>query len=338
MLSENWRMNGRASQRRVLWLALFLGVMALLGFIWGHGPGQNYPGADSGSQTAVSSSETATPASSRTPAAVSVVVSPDNLRKLNGKEFVDALPSLEKLARNGNLDAVHLLYDRLASCADYQKKSDEEIRTSENDNYQHQIEVTRKIRAEHPNISLPSSANEDALKHTYEEALKRAFDERDLCTALTPLQIESRLDWVQFALERHDRTAILDAAALRNIGVRGIERIRNAERMVQMAEIEKTDLDDLIATGDVTALERAAYAYGSDLPGILSRDPELAYTYAYALSLLDGNEMQQQMNAQMVQSIASGQGFYPPLTEQQIANARAAGLALFQQCYRNSAL
>ena len=51
---------------------------------------------------------------------------------------------------------------------------------------------------------------------------------------------------------------------------------------MEIAEIERNELNNLIATGDLAALQRAAYAYGSDW-GLLQRDSELAYTYAYAL-------------------------------------------------------
>jgi hypothetical protein len=43
-----------------------------------------------------------------------------------------------------------------------------------------------------------------------------------------------------------------------------------------------------------------------------------------------GNDLQQ--ITAMMQSLASGQAFYPSLTAQQIDKARARGLALFQSC------
>ena len=122
------------------------------------------------------------------------------------------------------------------------------------------------------------------------------------------------------------------------ISIRGIERVRNAEKLVELAQIERSNLDDLIATGDLPALQRAVYAYGGDFSGIVPHDAEMGYMYAYMLSLIGGvgNERQQRENADVMQNLASGRGFYPPLTAQQIEDARARGLALFQQCCASS--
>jgi hypothetical protein len=261
---------------------------------------------------------------------------PADLASLDGKEFVDALPSLEALARGGNLDAARVLYKRLRSCIAFDKSSDEEIRGRENANYQRQVEISRQIRREYPDRPVNPMFDEASLRREYESALKADFDQRDLCTSLAPQQVDQYLDWAQFALERQDRKTVLDATIPGNIGVSGIERVRNAERLMEIADIERNDLNNLIATGDRAALERAAYAYASDSNGLLSRDPELAYTYAYTLSLAGGNGNDLPQITAMLKSLSSGQGPFPPLTAQQIDAARAKGLALFESCCASS--
>lgn len=325
-------MTGR-SVSRLWWVGPFLCLATVLGFIAGHSRRNASSEADA-TRPAVESAKiqrrpnlTAQVNAKIAPRAV-----PADLMSLDGKEFVDAMPSLEALARGGKLDAARVLYERLRSCVDFQESSDEEIRSRENARYQQQIELSKRIRRENPDRPVNPMIDEASLRRTYERALKADFDQHDLCTSLTPQQVDKYLDWAQFALERQDRQTILDATLPGSIGAMGIERVRNAERLLEIADIERNDLNNLIATGDLTALERAAYAYASDSNGLLSRDPELAYVYAYALSLAGGKGNDLQQITAMMQSLASGQAFYPPLTAQQIDTARARGLALFQSC------
>jgi hypothetical protein len=336
MLSGKWRMKRNTLRSQTLWIVLFLGSTAVLGFTFGHSRGKDVRVVAT-STTPTASKKAPTQSEPHAPTAIAIA-DPADVTKLSGREFVEALPSMEKLARSGNLNVARALYQSLGSCVGFRKQSDEEIRTQENESYARQREITQQIRTEHPDHSIKPPFDEDSLREAHERALKAAFDQRDLCTALTPQQIESRLDWIQLALDRRDRRTVLDVTAPGIISVRGIERVRNAERLVEIAELEQNDLNSLIATGDLTALGRAVYAYGMD-GGILPHDPELAYAYAYAyaLSLTGGtdNDSQRSANAQMMENFASGWGGYPPLTAQQIEAARAKGQALFQQCCAN---
>jgi hypothetical protein len=340
MLPEQWHMSGGTSRSALLRIALFLGVLAALGFIVGHNHGQG-KAVNESQQTAISvpaKSQDRPELSAHADATTLSKATPADVTKLRGKEFIEALPSLEKLARSGNIDAVRTLYQQLGSCVSYKKRSDEEIRDSENKRYQQQLEITKEISATHPDRPANPLFAEDSLRAAHESALKAAFDLRDLCSVLTLQRIESRLDWLQLALERRDRQTILDATMQDKISIHGIERVRNAEKLLELAQSERSNLHDLIATGDLTALQRAAYAYGADFNGILPRDAETGYMYAYVLSLIggEGNETQQGENARRMEKLASGLGPYPPLTAQQIEDARVRGLALFRQCCASS--
>jgi hypothetical protein len=260
---------------------------------------------------------------------------PVDLKNLNGKEFVDAIPTLEALARHGDLDAAHVLIQRLGSCGDYHVASDEEIRAREESKYQRELDAVKSMRASQNDRPLDPRFSDESLLRAHEADLKADFDERDVCTSLTPRQIEGRFDWIRLSLERHNRQTILDAASLNGgIGSGGIERVRNAEKLNEIAQIERSDLDALIAAGDVTALQRAANAFGRGSNSFLQRDAALAYTYAYAWTLTDttDNAWQRQEMTALMEHLAGGQGFFPPLTPAQIDEARAQGLALFQRC------
>lgn len=318
---------------KVWQIALFLCLAVAFGFIAGHSR-RSVPSATGSISSA---SETAqTPRRPESPGKVNArqaqKAAPADLTNLNGKEFVAEFASLEAAARSGNLDAARLLYGRLRSCVGFQASSDEEIRRREDADYQRQFEISRRIQNEFPNRPVNPMISEASLKQAYERALKEDFDQRDLCTSLKPQQVGRYLDWVQFALERQDRETVLDATIPTRISSSGIDRVRNAERLMEIAEIERSDLNNLIATGDLAALERAAYAYESDSNLLLSRDPELAYMYAYALSLAGGYRNDLSQMTAIMQSLASGQHSYPPLTSQQIDAARARGSALFQSC------
>lgn len=260
---------------------------------------------------------------------------PVDIKNLNGKEFVAAIPALEALARHGDLDAAHVLIQRLGSCSNYHVASDDEIRTQEESNYQRALHAVKTLRASQNDRPLDPRLSTESLANAHEAALKADFDERDLCTSLTPRQIEGRFDWIRRALELKDRQTILDTASPGGgIGSGGIERVRNAEKLNEIAQIERSDLDALIATGDLTALERAANAFGNGSSSILPRDAPLAYAYAYAWSHTDSGDNAQRRQEMMtlIDNLASGQGFFSPLTPAQIDEARVKGVALFQHC------
>jgi len=339
----------RISGREVWWTVLFLGLVTALGFMAGHGR-RNVTSAPDAASLPLKNSDSAPQADP--PAHVEVRKAPKavpaDLTSLNGKEFVDALPSLETLARSGNLDAARVLYQRLRSCVGFDDTSDEVMRSHENADYQRQIAISRQIHSDHPDRPVNPIFSERSLEQAHESRVKAAVNQSDLCKGLTPQQIEKYLDWAQFALERHDRQTILEAALPGNIGAKGVERVRNAERLIEIAQIERDDLNNLIAGGDLAALEQAAYAYsyGSDSMGLLQREPELAYTYAYALSLAGGFEddlpvitglMESLANGRPINVLLSAQQIYAPLSAEQIDAARVRGLALFQSCCASGA-
>jgi len=323
----------RHSEKEIWGIVIFLSLVAGVGFVAGHSRRSVTTSAAAINpviEIADASRQSNPPAPINTKKTTKPA--PADLTILNGKEFVDVLPSLETLARSGNLEAARVLYQRLRSCVGFEDASDEAIRDRENANYQQQLGISRRIRSEYPDRPENPMFSEASLKQAHESALKAAFDRRDLCTSLTPLQISRHLDWERFALERHDRKTILDATKPDSTEVRGAERVRNAERLADMAEIEGNELNKLISTGDLVALERAAYAYGSDSTGLLRRDPELAYMYTYALSLAGGTRNDLHQISATMESLASGRPLHPPLSAQQVDAARARGLALFQSC------
>ncbi len=69
------------------------------------------------------------------------VALPDELHTLEDRAFIDALPALERLANGGRQDALRVLFDKLGSCTEYRRQSDEEIRERAQERYAHQIEM-----------------------------------------------------------------------------------------------------------------------------------------------------------------------------------------------------
>ncbi|QBB72218.1 hypothetical protein ELE36_18630 [Pseudolysobacter antarcticus] len=309
----------------------------MVGLVLGHSYGQDVAAANAvpvastklPANLSFSPDQRAAVAAKSKPTFVSVDVS-----KLSGKEFLNELPTLETLARNGDMDTLRGLYRRLDSCANFSRLPDEEINHIEDQNYRQRRVVAKQILAQYLDGEVGHSMDEETLKHEHEKALEQAFDQRDLCTALTPRQIDSRLDWMRLGLEQHDRKTILDVTTFGTSVTRGVERVRNAEQLIELEEIEQVALDGLIEVGDRDALHAAIRAYGADFSGVLQQDSVLGYTYAFVASLASSaeGEDQQRNYLQQMESFANGYNFIAPLSPQQIADARAKGLLLFQRC------
>lgn len=316
------------------WIAALLLAGLALGFALGgvqHGaPARRdaAPAPTSAAPDAVNSSPAA-----KAQAAPKQKLPAASLQDLDGMEFVRALPSLQAQAKAGDAEAMRLLYKRLGSCVLFRARTDEEIHAEENRQWEQQLEFTRDFDAHHPDRPRQPPFDEASLIVARDRSVREAFDRRDLCTSVSEQQRESRLDWLQRLIDRHDRATILDATAPMALHVSGIERVRNAERLVQLAQSERDALDVLIASGDIGAIDSAMRAY-SQHEGLLDRDAERAYAYAYALSLIGAQleESQRQRAASTMQMLLKDIPGYPPLSADQAEQARAVGLALYQRC------
>ena len=251
----------------------------------------------------------------------------------DGKDFLRALPSLQAQARAGNLAAMRLLYQRLGSCTMFQARSDEQIIADENARWQRQIDIEREITAAYPARPRQPPFDEASLLAARDQAIEEARVHRDLCTGMSERERETRIEWLQLLLDRHDRVSVLDAAAPATVNVRDVERVRNAERLVQLASSEREALDALIAGGDIDAITAGMNAY-RDGEGLLERDAERAYAYAHALSLAGAqlDETKRQQAAWTIRRLTQSRPGFPALGAEQIEKARAAGLALYQRC------
>jgi hypothetical protein len=258
------------------------------------------------------------------------VVDAAYLKKLDGKEFLRLMPWLESLARDGNMAVVRALFERLHACVGFQNESEEDIRHHADEHRRARIDWAKKNQADYPNDTAATQlvASENA---EYESRLKDALDTHAFCSGLTPQQIGKRLDWFKLAMERQDRAMLL-LMTYGEVETTGIERVRYAEKLNEIADLVRINFDDTIATGDLTVLERAAYAYSSPSTTILQHDSELAYSYAYARFLVGGAEVEQQQISALMDGLAKGNMNYPPLSAEQIDAARDKGSALFKQC------
>jgi hypothetical protein len=93
---------------------------------------------------------------------------PDELWKLDGEDFLDALPELERRARGGDMDALRVIYRRLTGCVGYQPRTDAQIRARAEEDYARSADIERDARARDPDWELPPgipSAEERREEH-----------------------------------------------------------------------------------------------------------------------------------------------------------------------------
>jgi hypothetical protein len=225
------------------------------------------------------------------------------------------MPELERRARGGDASATRLLVSRLQECSSYQAESDETITQRVDTEYRHQ----RELQAQYP----PSGelAQIAWTEETHRSLLKESFDRRDRCTALTAKQIGSRLEWADLALRRHDGKAAIDFARFNGLVFSGPERVRYADRLGDLATLERNELDRLAGAGDVNALLTGAYAYSARNASLLSGDPFQAYVYAYAWSLAQNGADKGGLDPTMA-------GLATQLSPEQLEEARSRGQAL----------
>lgn len=262
-------------------------------------------------------------------------IDPSDIPHLHGKPFLAALPAIAAQAREGNIEATRLLYQRLGSCRDYKPKSDEKITADAERDYLQSLKWRERFKDQDPNTPFMQALRANTAPDAKEHAIQAAKDQRDLCAALTPEQARRYLEWIELAVRQRDRKTILDATTS-EFSFHGIERVRYAERLADLAEDAKSALGGLVSRGDVEALFRGASAFSGGW-SLFPYDGEQAYTYAYALSLIRNTENNYASSAaQIMENLSTGQS-YPALTPKQIAAAKENGLALFRQCCAKAA-
>ncbi len=239
---------------------------------------------------------------------------PDTLDSLDGTEFVAAMPELEQRAREGDQKAALLLIHRLQDCTYRAVEDVDEIRKRVDAEYAHQLDVQKKWKGEMPFVVDETwRANE----------LKKAFDFRDRCLALTPRALGRRLDVAEIALARHERDVVIDLVR-GSLFAHDAERVRYVDRLDAIADAERTEIGRLVEAGDRDAMEAAVMAYGRDNFGVIDADRPRAYAIAYALSLA-GGVPQHRMDWLLK---TAGERLSP----EEIEVARADGASLYARC------
>lgn len=304
------------------WLILAMAAAAALGGLQGrrsvsvaHEPAPN--GVARGSAAADDGMSIPGKARGRSGRPAAVVL-PSDLQQLDGKAFVDAMPELERRARGGDERTLRLLVSRLQECSSHAFESDEEIRERVDEAW----ERRRKLAGQYPSSAAGSDLGEDAR----EAEFKQQIDLRDRCAGLSAAQVGGRIEWVRLALARNDRDAILDFSGYWAFRMSGIERIRYADELGDVARDEQSALDRLVSNGDRDAIARAALAYSYPRNELVPRDPVRAYELAYAWTLAPEGEDRLGMQRLLRQLEAN------ELTPEQVRQAMAAGEALHRRC------
>ena len=251
---------------------------------------------------------------------------PSDLWSLDGSEFVAKMPALEKLARSGDLAAERVLVNRLQRCSTYQHRGEDDIRRSVDEQYAQQLGVQKNIEASggHSTFRIDDKWRDDLLR--------RDLDERDRCEALGAADLDRRFDWAALALSHHDRDTTLRFATMAELEPNDAERLRDADRLPDIAHELVAELDALVDSGDADAMEREAYLFSNPSHTILDvADPVRGYALAYAMSLAaaSGDGSLTRLAGARLQEAASR------LSPNAIEQAQRDGEALYERCCRN---
>jgi len=267
-------------------------------------------------------------------ASVALPPLPADLATLDGADFVRQMPELERLARNGSLAAMRVLFDRLNGCVNYVASDDDLIRANANANFERQLDVGRQIRAHIDPSKLPPSLPDEAELQARRDAdIRDAFALRERCTTLSAAQVSHRFDWLLALIERRDRQSVLAATQFGGVRVADVERTRYTDMLSRLAESEGNAFNEAIATGDIEMLRRAMNAYVQTNRQLLPFDPRRAYAYAYALSLADGMaSADEQRQATQTMTWLTSPGAPGALSAAAIEAARSEGRSIYRTC------
>jgi hypothetical protein len=249
---------------------------------------------------------------------------PDDPLTLGGAEFLVALPELERRAHGGNMTALLAIYRQFTACVGYEPRTDSEIRKHADESYERFKDIERDALARNPDWKLPPDI--PTPEESREHALDSAFGRRTVCAALTPADLEQRFDWARLALEQHDRRMVIDLGGAGHLQVDTPELVRNAERLIELQELERLELDRLVAMGDMDAIARAAIGASSDLPSLTPYDPVRAWTLAKVWVLANPGTDQWGMQRRMARLEQES------LTPAQLEQARAQADELHARC------
>jgi hypothetical protein len=246
---------------------------------------------------------------------------PDSLDSLDGAEFIAAMPELEQRARDGDQKAALLLIHRLQECTYRAVQGVDEIRAGVDSEYARQLDIQKKWGGDNAVVIDEAwRANE----------LKKAFDFRDRCLALTAQARGRRLDVAELALARHERDVVLDLVR-GSLFAEDAERVRYVDRLGAIADAERREIGRLVEAGDREAMDAAVVAYSSDNFGVIEADWSRAYAIAYALSLAGGlPQFRMEWLQHRVDALLTLPG--QDLSPEQVEAARAEGAALYSRC------
>jgi len=254
------------------------------------------------------------------PKPASSVALPADLDTIDGRDFVAALPDLEQRARDGDMDAARLLFRRLQECVGSQPASDAEIREDVDQWYERRRQMQEDFPDQPPELIVTEQKRL--------EELNRRLALRERCTALTSAQVGRRLDWAQWMVEHGDRSSTIAFAGVGQWEIDAVEHIRYAEQLARFAEIEHAQLDRFVEACDVEVLERLAFSRSIWTP-LFAEDDAQAYQFAWAITLADPSR-----KANLAYSMSQLED--KKLTAEQVAQAKAAGQALYDRACRKA--
>ena len=300
--------------------ALVLPVLLVGGGYWHRHRASVRPQAESRATAAIAASQPAATA----PAVIATKpLDARELQALDGRAFIEALPDLERRARDGEPGVARTLFERLQGCVGFRWHSDAELREPIDEDYRHQRERNRRMQIEHPGVTVVPPGF-PAAEELRDDALQHAFERRDRCSALQARQVDARLEWLRLALRQHDRQALLGVTGPYDLRMTGAELVRHADRLLELREFARTELDRLALGGDTTAMAREAIARAPH-DTLWPHDPVQAWAWAWLQRRIDSGDDVLGMEW-LMQRLAS------ELTPEQLAQAQVQGEELLRRC------
>lgn len=186
------------------------------------------------------------------PAPVPVAL-PDKLHTLGGREFLAAMPTLERLARGGRADALRVLFQHLDACVNFKPPPGDAVPEWIDVQYANELAIEKLDAATcERRRSEGQSCEAGELR---EQRVLAANQRREECTALSAAQIGSRIAWARLAVDRGDRDMVVLLRGPNTMrDMPRTERVRELDALVALGQRSREEMDRLVDAGDLDAL------------------------------------------------------------------------------------
>ncbi len=246
------------------------------------------------------------------------VALPDKLHTLAGREFLAAMPTLERLARGGRADALRVLFQHLDACVNFKPPPGDAVPEWIDVQYANELAIEKLDAATCERRR--SEGQRCEAGDLREQRVLAANHLREECTALSAAQVGSRIAWARLAVDRGDRDMVVllrGPNTMRNMP--RTERVRELDALVALEKRSREEMDRLVDAGDLDALRSSMLGFRSG--GNLVNQDFVAAHAAYLVLARAAPER--------VEGFDDAGG---SLTAEQLAEAQARAEAMYARC------